>query len=57
MLSTFYLFLISYLVYLLQVITLKEHKHYGSYALIIKDDKIVLIKKKTGPYDGKLDFL
>lgn len=35
---------------------MKEHKHFGVYALIIKDDKIVLIKKKTGPYDGKLDL-
>lgn len=35
---------------------MKEHKHFGAYALIIKDDKIVLIKKKTGPYDGKLDL-
>ena len=35
---------------------MKEHKHFGAYALIIKDDKVVLIKKKTGPYDGKLDL-
>ena len=35
---------------------MKEHKHFGAYALIIKDDKIVLINKKTGPYDGKLDL-
>lgn len=35
---------------------MNEHKHFGAYALIIKDDKIVLIKKKTGPYDGKLDL-
>lgn len=34
----------------------KEHKHLGAYGLLIKDDKILLIKKKTGPYDGKLDL-
>lgn len=35
---------------------MKEHKHLGSYGLIIKDNQILLIKKKTGPYDGKLDL-
>ena len=35
---------------------MKEHKHLGAYALIIKDNKILLIKKFTGPYDGKLDL-
>lgn len=35
---------------------MKEHKHLGSYGLIIKDNKILLIKKVTGPYDGKLDL-
>ena len=34
----------------------KEHRHLGVYGLLIKDDKILLIKKKTGPYDGKLDL-
>ncbi|MBQ2873527.1 MAG: NUDIX domain-containing protein [Bacilli bacterium] len=34
----------------------KEHKHLGVYGLIIKDNKILLIKKVTGPYDGKLDL-
>ena len=33
-----------------------EDKHIGVYGLSIKDDKILLIKKKTGPYDGKLDL-
>lgn len=35
---------------------MKEYKQLGAYALILKDDKILLIKKKTGPYDGKLDL-
>lgn len=35
---------------------MKEHTHYGVYGLIIKDNKIVLINKVTGPYDGKLDL-
>ena len=35
---------------------MKEHKHIGAYALIIKNNKILLIKKVTGPYDGKLDL-
>jgi len=35
---------------------MKEHKHFGVYGLIIKDNKILLIKKVTGPYDGKLDL-
>ena len=30
--------------------------HIGAYGLIIKDNKILLIKKKGGPYDGKLDL-
>ena len=34
----------------------KIDKHIGVYGLIIKDDRILLIKKKTGPYDGKLDL-
>ena len=34
----------------------KEDKHIGIYGLSIKDDSILLIKKKTGPYDGKLDL-
>lgn len=34
----------------------KEHKHLGVYGILIEDNKILLIKKKTGPYDGKLDL-
>lgn len=34
----------------------EEFKQYGVYGIIIKDDKIVLIKKHGGPYDGKLDL-
>ena len=32
------------------------HTHIGVYGLIIKDDKILLIKKVGGPYDKKLDL-
>lgn len=35
---------------------MKEHKHLGAYALVIKNNQILLIKKVTGPYDGKLDL-
>lgn len=35
---------------------MKEFKHIGAYGLIISNDKIVLIKKHGGPYDGKLDL-
>ena len=35
---------------------MKEFKHLGAYGLIIKDGKILLIKKFGGPYDGKLDL-
>lgn len=35
---------------------MKEFKHFGVYGLIIKNDKIMLIKKNGGPYDGKLDL-
>ena len=35
---------------------MKEYRHLGAYAIIIKDNKIVLIKKCGGPYDGKLDL-
>lgn len=35
---------------------MKENKHLGVYGLIIEEDKILLIKKATGPYDGKLDL-
>ena len=32
------------------------NKHIGCYGIIIKDDKIVLIKKARGGYKGKLDL-
>lgn len=35
---------------------MKEFKQLGAYGLIVKDNKILLIKKKGGPYDGKLDL-
>ena len=35
---------------------MKQFKHLGVYGLIIKDNKIVLIKKVGGPYNGKLDL-
>lgn len=35
---------------------MKQFKHLGVYGLIIKDEKIVLIKKVGGPYNGKLDL-
>ena len=33
-----------------------EYKQFGVYGLIIKNDKILLIKKHGGPYDKKLDL-
>jgi len=38
------------------MITMKHHKHLGIYGIIIKGNKILLIDKKGGPYDGKLDL-
>lgn len=35
---------------------MKQFKHIGSYGLILDNNKIVLIKKVGGPYDGKLDL-
>ena len=35
---------------------MKDHKHLGCYGLVVRDGKILLIKKKTGPYDGLLDL-
>lgn len=35
---------------------MKQFSHLGTYGLIIKGDKIVLIKKMGGPYNGKLDL-
>lgn len=34
----------------------KEYRQIGAYGILIKDNKILLIKKKTGPYDGLLDL-
>lgn len=34
----------------------KKTKHLGVYGLLIKDENILLIKKVTGPYEGKLDL-
>lgn len=35
---------------------MKEFKHLGVYGLIIENEKIVLVKKNGGPYDGKFDL-
>lgn len=35
---------------------MKEYKQFGTYGLILKDNKILLIKKYGGPYNGKLDL-
>ena len=35
---------------------MKEFKQLGAYGIVIKDEKILLIKKHGGPYDGKLDL-
>lgn len=35
---------------------MKEFKHLGAYGIIIRNDKILLIKKFGGPYDKKLDL-
>lgn len=35
---------------------MKEFKQYGAYGLVVENDKILLIKKNGGPYDGKLDL-
>lgn len=35
---------------------MKQFKHIGSYGLILYNDRIVLIKKVGGPYNGKLDL-
>lgn len=34
----------------------KEFKQLGAYGLVIRDGKILLIKKNGGPYNGKLDL-
>ena len=35
---------------------MKEYKQIGSYAIIIKDESILLINKNGGPYHGKYDL-
>ncbi len=35
---------------------MKQHKHIGVYAFIVKNDSVLLIKKARGPYTGKLDL-
>ena len=35
---------------------MKEYKQLGAYGLIIKENKILLIKKVGGPYDKKFDL-
>lgn len=35
---------------------IKEYKQLGSYGIIVDNDKILLIKKYGGPYDGLLDL-
>ena len=34
----------------------KENIYLGVYGILIKNEKILLIEKKGGPYDGKLDL-
>ena len=33
-----------------------KNKHLGIYGILIEDDSICLVKKKTGPYEGLLDL-
>ena len=35
---------------------MEKISHLGSYGVIIKNNKVVLIKKANGPYKGKLDL-
>ncbi len=35
---------------------IKEYKQFGAYAILIKNKRILLIKKHGGTYDGKLDL-
>ncbi len=35
---------------------MKQHKHIGVYALAVKDNLVLLIKKARGPYTGKWDL-
>lgn len=35
---------------------MKEFKQLDAYGIIIKNDKVLLVKKFGGPYDGNLDL-
>lgn len=35
---------------------MKENKHLGAYGIVIKNERILLVKKHGGPYDGKYDL-
>ena len=35
---------------------MKDYKQFGSYGILIDNNKILLIKKNSGPYHGKLDL-
>lgn len=35
---------------------MKEYKQFGTYGIIIEGNRILLIKKYGGPYNGKLDL-
>lgn len=35
---------------------MRDYRQLGAYGLLIDNNKILLIKKKTGPYDGLLDL-
>ena len=35
---------------------MKEYKQLGAYGILVENEKILLIKKVSGPYDGKLDL-
>lgn len=35
---------------------MKEYKQLGAYGIVIENNKILLIKKAKGPYEGKLDL-
>ncbi len=35
---------------------MKEYKQLGAYGIVIENNKILLIKKAKGPYEGLLDL-
>lgn len=35
---------------------MKEYKQLGAYGIVIENNKILLVKKAKGPYEGKLDL-